>query len=123
MNSVVRTYCSVSGLRIGRRIAAYRKPYEVGSKCSRGALSFDGRGQLVCVAFAPSTCAAGISVECKLELCAESIEPSSTCAQLHAACIFTIEMLAPLDHAGGCHSAAGCGPIQIHTNPPPSRTA
>ena len=45
-------------------------------------------------------------VECRLELCAESIEPSSTCAQLHAACILTIAYWMPGTgaQAGGSNS-------------------
>src|SRR5687767_15684372 len=63
-------------------------------------------------------------VECRLELCAESIEPSSTCAQLHAACIFTIAylMLGFGAHAGGSNSRISSrGPIHTQMKPPPSR--
>src|SRR3954470_429900 len=63
-------------------------------------------------------------VECRLELCAESIEPSSTCAQLHPACIFTIAYLMPGcgAHAGGSNSRiSSFGPSQAHTKPPASR--
>src|SRR5215216_3339808 len=63
-------------------------------------------------------------VECSVELCAESIEPSSTCAQLHAACILTIAYLIPGTgaQAGGSNARiASFGPIQIQTKPPPSR--
>src|SRR5258708_3537129 len=58
----------------------------------RGALSAEGRGQYSPVAFAPSTAIVGMSVECRLELWPESIEPSNTCAQLHAVWIFTMLM-------------------------------
>ena len=64
-------------------------------------------------------------VECRLELCAESIEPSSTCAQLQATCIFTIaiRVCGCGAQAGGSHSRISSrGPIHAHTNPPPSRT-
>src|SRR3954469_9014848 len=64
-------------------------------------------------------------VECRLELCAESIEPSSTCAQLQATCILTIAYLMP-----GCGAQAGgsksrmysFGPSHAQPNPPASRT-
>src|SRR5829696_4124567 len=90
----------------------------------RGALSFDGRTHAVPVAVEPSTSPAGMLVECRLELCAESIEPSSTCAQLHAACIFTMAYVMPGTgaHAGGSNARiCSFGPIQAQTNPPPSR--
>ncbi len=58
----------------------------------RGDLSVDGRGHTVPVALAPSTAIVGMLDECRLELCAESIEPSSTWAQLQATCILTMEM-------------------------------
>jgi hypothetical protein len=58
-----------------------------------GALSVEGRGQLAAVALALSTAIAGISVEWRLELCAESIAPSKGCAQLHAVCILTMLIL------------------------------
>ena len=91
----------------------------------RGALSTEGRSHAVSVAVEPSTLAAGILVECRLELCAESIEPSSTCAQLQAACILTMLVLVVAlgAHAGGCSSRIwSAGPIHTHTNPPASRT-
>ena len=57
------------------------------------------------------------------ELCAESIEPSSTCAQLQAACILTTAV-----RQFGCGAQAGgskgrislLGPIHTQTKPPPS---
>ena len=87
-------------------------------------MSVDGRSQAVPVAVEPSTSPAGMLVECRLELCAESIEPSSTCAQLHAACIFTTAYLMPGSgaQAGGSNSRiSSFGPIQTQTKPPPSR--
>src|SRR5204862_6255800 len=64
-------------------------------------------------------------VEWRLELCAESIVPSSTCAQLHAACILTIAYLMPGfgAQAGGSNSRIlSFGPSHAHTKPPASRT-
>ena len=64
-------------------------------------------------------------VECRLELWAESIEPSSTCAQLQAACILTMLMRVSRvgAQAGGSNSRISPrGPIQIQRKPPPSRT-
>src|SRR6185436_424884 len=90
----------------------------------RGALSVEGRSQAEPVAVEPSTSADGMLVECRLELCAESIEPSSTCAQLHAACIFTIAYLMPGlgAQAGGSNSRIwSLGPIHTQMKPPPSR--
>lgn len=55
-------------------------------------MSVEGLGHAVSVAFAPSTAIAGMTDEWRLELCAELIEPSSTCAQLHAVCILTMLM-------------------------------
>src|SRR5205085_9790433 len=63
-------------------------------------------------------------VECRLELCAESIEPSSTCAQLQATCILTIAYLMPGcgAHAGGSNSRIlSFGPSHAQTKPPASR--
>src|SRR6185436_5740156 len=91
----------------------------------RGALSVDGRSQAEPVAVEPSTSADGMLVECRLELCAESIEPSSTWAQLHAACILTIAYLMPGSgaHAGGSNSRiSSFGPSHAQTKPPASRT-
>src|SRR5436309_228745 len=91
----------------------------------RGALSFEGRNHASSVAVEPYTSsAAGMLVECRLELCAESIDPSSTCAQLHAACIFTTAYWMPGAgaHAGGSNSRIlSSGPSQAHTKPPASR--
>src|ERR1051325_5208999 len=63
-------------------------------------------------------------VECRLGVCAESIEPSSTCAQLQATCIFTTAYLMPGfgAQAGGSNSRiASFGPSQAQTKPPASR--
>src|SRR5689334_20252881 len=62
---------------------------------------------------------------CRLEPGAESIEPSSTCAQLHAACILTIAYLMPGvgAQAGGSNSRiSSLGPSHAQTKPPASRT-
>jgi len=64
-----------------------------------------------------------MSVECRLELCAESIAPSSTCAQLQRTCIFTmlVRTLGMGAHAGGSNSRMRSGgPIHTQTNPPAS---
>jgi hypothetical protein len=87
-------------------------------------LSADGRSHDESVAVEPSTSATGMLVECRLELCAESIEPSSTCAQLHATCILTIAYWRPGfgAHAGGSKSRiSSFGPIHAQMKPPPSR--
>src|SRR5690348_1659857 len=110
---------------MGRRSAAYRKPNGVRFSCSRGALSVDGRGHAVAVALALSTRAGGMSVEWRLELCAESIAPSSTCAQLQRTFILTmlVRMSSVGAHAGGANGGqVSGGPMYVHTNPPASRT-
>jgi hypothetical protein len=88
-------------------------------------LSTEGRSQAESVAVEPYTLsAAGMLVECKVELCAESIEPSSTCAQLQAACILTTAVRQPGcgAQAGGSNGVmASRGPIQAQTKPPASR--
>src|SRR4051812_11925768 len=76
---------------MGRRIAAYRKPYEVRSIWKRGALSVEGRSQFCSVALALSTCAGTMSDECRLDECAESICPSKICAQLQRTRTFVAE--------------------------------
>ena len=91
----------------------------------RGALSRDGRGHAVAVALALSTSAGGMLDECRLDECAESIDPSSTCAQLHAVWIFTMAILSSgaTAQAGGSNSATSAGsPIHTQTKPPDSRT-
>src|SRR5262245_38999606 len=63
-------------------------------------------------------------VECRLELCAASIEPSGTCAPVHAAFIFTPAYLMPGPgaQAGGSNSRiSSFGPIHAQMKPPPSR--
>jgi len=72
-----------------------------------GRPAVDGRGQLCSVALALSTCIAGMLLECSVELCAESIDPSSTCAQLQAVCIFT--MLIRVDGEGAQAGGAQFG--------------
>ena len=67
-------------------------PNPVCSISRRGALSSEGRSQAPSRAVEPFTRAAGMLVECRLEEWAESIDPSSTCAQLQAACILTMLM-------------------------------
>ena len=65
-----------------------------------------------------------MSVACRLELCAESIAPSSTCAQLQLMCILTMLVRRPGvgAQAGGRNGAGAAGsPIHTHTNPPASR--
>src|SRR5258705_10634186 len=65
-----------------------------------------------------------MSVECSVELCAESIAPSSTCAQLQATCILTMLTCASGDgaHAGGSNGVIASGsPIHTQTKPPASR--
>src|ERR1044071_2157938 len=59
----------------------------------RGALSVEGRSQVLSVALAASTLAGTMSEECRLEECAESIWPSRICAQLQGTWIFTIAHL------------------------------
>jgi hypothetical protein len=62
--------------------------------------------------------------ECKLEEWAESIEPSSTCAQLQAAWIFTMLILVAGDgaQAGGWNGAtASADPSHAQMKPPASR--
>src|ERR1700756_1814406 len=92
----------------------------------RGDLSADGRSHAESVAVEPLTLVAvGMLLECRLELCAESIEPSSTCAQLQATCILTIAYLMPGfgAHAGGSNSRiSSFGPSHAQTKPPASRT-
>ena len=76
------------------------------------------------MAVEPFTSAAGIFVECRLEECAESIEPSSTWAQLQAACIFTMLIFVVGDgaQAGGWNAAtASADPSHAQTKPPASR--
>src|SRR3954447_24561591 len=92
---------------MGRRIAAYRKPYEVRSIWKRGALSVEGRSQFASVAFALSTCAGTMSEECKLDECAESICPSRICAQLQRTRTFVAETRASGvgANAGGSNAA------------------
>jgi hypothetical protein len=46
-------------------------------------LSVDGRSHVLSVASALATRAGTMSEEWRLELCAESMAPSRTCAQLH----------------------------------------
>ena len=89
-----------------------------------GARSVDGRSHSLDVADAASTCAGTMSVECSVELCAESMAPSSTCAQLHRTCTLTmlVRTFALGAHAGGSNSRIRSGePIHTQTNPPPSR--
>ena len=101
----------------------YRSPQSCTCAVNRGDLSVDGRGQTVSVALAPSTGADGMSVECRLELCAELIAPSTTCAQLHLICIFTmlirvVGVGAQVGVSNAGRSAAG--PIYTQTKPPAS---
>ena len=69
-------------------------------------MSVEGRGHAVSVALAPSTRAGGMSVECRLELCAESIAPSRICAQLQSTCTFTMltRVSRPGANAGGSNA-------------------
>src|SRR5690349_16943396 len=65
-----------------------------------------------------------MSVECRLELCAESIAPSRICAQLQGTLILTIATLVSSvgAHAGGSNSGISSGgPMYVHTKPPHSR--
>src|SRR4051812_5366382 len=90
----------------------------------RGALSSEGLSHVLSVAVAPSTSAAGMFVECRLELWAESIEPSSTCAQLQCVHILTIAYGMPGcgAQAGGWNSRISSRePIHTQTKPPASR--
>lgn len=57
----------------------------------RGALSVDGRRKLLPLDCVPTTRLGVMSEECNVGLCAESIAPSSTCAQLQS--IFILTML------------------------------
>jgi hypothetical protein len=80
-----------------------------------GALSVDGRNHSPSVAPALATCAGTMSVECRLELCAESIAPSSTCAQLQPTWILKmlVRTAAEGAPAGGSKSRIWSGgPIQ-----------
>ena len=91
----------------------------------RGALSVEGRSQLLAVASAPATRAGTMSDECRLELCAESIAPSRICAQLHGTMALAIVTRVSFvgAHGGGTNSATCSAlPNQAHTNPPHSRT-
>jgi hypothetical protein len=73
----------------------------------RGALSVEGRSQVVSVALAASTLAGTMSEECRLEECAESIWPSRICAQLHGTWIFTVDTRAFAVGANAGGSNAG----------------
>ena len=67
-----------------------------------------------------------MSVECRLELCAESIAPSRICAQLHGTWTLTMDTLvcAVGAKAGGSNSGISPAlPIHAHTKPPHSRVA
>ena len=91
----------------------------------RGALSVDGRNQLVSVAWPPATRAGTMSDECRLELWAESIAPSRICAQLQGTITLAIETRAFSCGAqgGGTNSATwSAGPNQAQTMPPHSLT-
>ncbi len=57
-------------------------------------MSVDGRSHTDDVAFALSTRAGVMSDECSDELCAESMAPSRTCAQLQSITNLTIESFA-----------------------------
>src|SRR5690606_8694916 len=99
---------------MGRRMAAYRNPKGVRCTCRRGALSVEGRSQFFSVASALPTRAGTKSDECRLELCAESMAPSSIWAQLHG--ISTLAMLTLVSalgaHGGGVNSgASSCEPM------------
>src|SRR4029079_17295452 len=116
--------CSVPACPIVRGLPPYRKPKVVPCTCSLGALSVDGRSHSPSVAPALATWAGTMSVECRLELCAESTAPSSTCAQLQSTWILTMLVRTAGEgaHAGGSKSRISPGgPIQTQTNPPASR--
>jgi hypothetical protein len=63
-----------------------------------------------------------MSVACSVELCAESMAPSSTCAQLALTSILTILTFVVGDgaHAGRSNGGAASAPIQTQTKPPVS---
>ena len=88
-------------------------------------MSVDGRSHSELVALAPSTRAGTMSVECSDELCAESIAPSSTCAQLQSTTSLTIDSTAsPLGaYGGGANAGFVSGaPMYTQTKPPCSCT-
>ena len=65
-----------------------------------------------------------MSVECRLELCAESIAPSRICAQLQLTMILTIATLLSGVGANAGASNSGissAGPMYTQTKPPASR--
>src|SRR3954462_12250961 len=104
-------------------MGAYRKPYPARSTCRRGALSVDGRSHVFSVASALPTRAGTMSEECRLELCAESIAPSSICAQLHGTITFaTVTRVCAVGaNAGGRNSGTlSAGPMYAQMKLPHS---
>ena len=74
----------------------------------RGALSVEGRNQLVSVALAESTRAGTMSDECRLELCAESMAPSRIWAQLQGTITLAIVTRASAVGAQDGGTKGGC---------------
>src|SRR5512132_817059 len=103
-------------------------PYVVYCTRIRGALSVDGRTSASPAptprSVDPATFASAVMFdECSDELCAESSEPSTDCAQFADSWIFTIAMLLAASSAqgGGTNSGfASDGPMYVHTKPPDS---